>query len=426
MSYSDIRLSLLWGGDVGGMMKFYWLLIMLMLLVACQGTLPTAQPGVRPIYLLQQLPESDLQQRLQACQHNTFYRSDFSIAHRGAPLMFPEHSLESYQAAITMGAGMVECDVAFTADQQLVCRHAQCDLHQTTDILLRPTLAEKCSQPFVAADPTTGTSASARCCTSDITVAEFSSLCAKMDGVNTAAQQVADYVKGTPVWRTELYTQCAKPMTHQESVALFKQQGVKMVPELKQAEVPMPFNSRYSQQQYAQQLVDDYKASGVPPSQVYLQSFNWQDIEYWLTFEPEFGRQAIWLDERYEQPGFDAMKPDSWQPSMQQLKDAGLNIIAPPLWVLVTEQKGKIVPSRYALAAKAAGLKIIAWSLERSAPLKTGGDWYYQSLPLTATDDSAVLQLLDVLAQDVGVIGVFSDWPATTTYYANCLLNPKH
>ena len=23
-------------------------------------------------------------------------------------------------------------------------------------------------------------------------------------------------------------------------------------------------------------------------------------------------------------------------------------------------------------------------------------------------------------AQDVGIIGLFSDWPATTTFYANC------
>jgi glycerophosphoryl diester phosphodiesterase len=26
-----------------------------------------------------------------------------------------------------------------------------------------------------------------------------------------------------------------------------------------------------------------------------------------------------------------------------------------------------------------------------------------------------------VLAQDVGIIGLFSDWPTTTTFYANCL-----
>ena len=30
-------------------------------------------------------------------------------------------------------------------------------------------------------------------------------------------------------------------------------------------------------------------------------------------------------------------------------------------------------------------------------------------------------QLLDVLAKQVGVRGVFSDWPATTTYYASCI-----
>lgn len=35
--------------------------------------------------------------------------------------------------------------------------------------------------------------------------------------------------------------------------------------------------------------------------------------------------------------------------------------------------------------------------------------------------DGDVFKVLDVLAKDVGVIGVFSDWPATTTYYANCM-----
>jgi len=30
-------------------------------------------------------------------------------------------------------------------------------------------------------------------------------------------------------------------------------------------------------------------------------------------------------------------------------------------------------------------------------------------------------ELLDVLAQDVGIVGIFSDWPATVTYYANCM-----
>ena len=28
---------------------------------------------------------------------------------------------------------------------------------------------------------------------------------------------------------------------------------------------------------------------------------------------------------------------------------------------------------------------------------------------------------LDVLAKDVKILGIFSDWPATVTYYANCM-----
>ena len=406
----------------------YVIFLLGILLGGCQVTPkasePLAQVGPRPLYLLSQLPEGDLKQRLEVCRQQPFYRSEFSLAHRGAPLMFPEHSRASYQAAIDMGAGIAECDVTFTADLQLVCRHAQCDLHQTTDILLRPELAAKCSEPFTPADAVTGKQASARCCTSDITAAEFSQLCAKMDGVNSGADNVEDYIAGTPQWRTELYSQCAAPLTHRQSIALFQKLGVKMIPELKQAEVPMPFRQQYSQQDYAQQLINEYKAAGVAPSEVYLQSFDWQDILYWLQHEPEFGRQAVWLDGRYETPAFDPQNADSWQPDMSTLKAAGLNIIAPPLWVLVREEDGNIVPTEYAKAAKAAGLAIIAWSLERSAPLHNGPDWYYQSLPTLARNDGAVLQLLHTLAQDVGVMGVFSDWPGTTTFYGNCLLTP--
>src|SRR5262249_57514933 len=102
-----------------------------------------------------------------------FLKTDFSIGHRGAALMFPEHSRESYLAAARMGAGVIECDVTFTKDKELVCRHSQCDLHTTTNILTVPDLAAKCSQAFSPADPATGKKASASCSTSDITLAEF-------------------------------------------------------------------------------------------------------------------------------------------------------------------------------------------------------------------------------------------------------------
>ena len=43
-----------------------------------------------------------------------------------------------------------------------------------------------------------------------------------------------------------------------------------------------------------------------------------------------------------------------------------------------------------------------------------------QSVSPVVQRDSDALVLLDVLARQVGVRGVFSDWPATTTFYASC------
>ena len=104
-----------------------------------------------------------LKDRLQACGADRVYTARrFSISHRGAPMQFPEHTLEGVLAAARMGAGVIECDVAFTRDRQLVCRHAQCDLHTTTDILSRPDLAAKCTADFQPADPAAGRKASAR------------------------------------------------------------------------------------------------------------------------------------------------------------------------------------------------------------------------------------------------------------------------
>ncbi len=65
--------------------------------------------------------------------------------------------------------------------------------------------------------------------------------------------------------------------------------------------------------------------------------------------------------------------------------------------------------------------KIITWTLERSGPLSTGGGFYYQPISEAIDNDGDMLEVLDVLAQDVGIIGIFSDWPATVTFYANCM-----
>ncbi len=69
--------------------------------------------GPRPFWLVEEMDEGALKNTLQSCHAGKIRPTDFSIGHRGAPLQFPEHTRESYIAAVRMGAGILECDVAF-------------------------------------------------------------------------------------------------------------------------------------------------------------------------------------------------------------------------------------------------------------------------------------------------------------------------
>jgi glycerophosphoryl diester phosphodiesterase len=238
------------------------------------------QVGPRPYFLVDDMSASPLKTWLSslACKERAFHKSDFSIGHRGAALMFPEHTRESYKAAARMGAGIIECDVTFTKDKELVCRHAQNDLHTTTNILTIPELAAKCTKAFTPAtfdgQGNLLTAATAECRTSDITLAEFKTLRGKMDAFNPSAKTPEEYQGGTAPFRTDLYSgpSSGTLMTHREHIALAKRLGLKMTPELKSPSVIMPFEG-LTQEQYAQKLIDELREAGVKPSDVYPQSF---------------------------------------------------------------------------------------------------------------------------------------------------------
>ena len=379
-------------------------------------TITNIQLGPRPYFLVNDMSEGPLKAKLQSCSNGPFQKTLFSIGHRGAPLMFPEHTKESYEAAARMGAGVLECDVTFTKDKALVCRHAQNDLHTTTNILATP-LAAKCTKGFTPFDAVANKPASAECRASDITLAEFRTLRGKMDAYNPRARTLEEYLVGTANWRTDLYSgpTSGTLLTHAESIALFKKLGVKMTPELKSASVTMPFDG-FSQENYAQKMIDEYKAAGVPATQVFAQSFDIKDVLYWVKREPVFGKQAVFLD------GASSVRDLPNAATLASYKAQGIQIVAPPVFALLETRDGKIVPSAYARNAKAAGLDIITWSLERSGVLASGKPgFYYQTISQSIAREGDVMQVLDVLAKDVGILGVFSDWPATVTYYANCM-----
>ena len=115
-------------------------------------------------------------------------------------------------------------------------RHAQCDLHTTTDVVLRPELNAKCSVPFSAG-------VSPKCCASDFTLIEIKSLCGKMDSSGSIDGTPEEYVYGgTADWRTDLYQySCPVIPTHKESIELIKSFNGKFTPELKSADVEMPY-----------------------------------------------------------------------------------------------------------------------------------------------------------------------------------------
>jgi len=394
------------------------------------------QLGERPFYLVEGMDEGALKQKLLQCKDGPFRRTDFSIGHRGGALQMPEHTKEAYEAGTRQGAGIVECDVTFTTNGDFVCRHADNDLAFTTNILVT-TLASRCVKPFTAAvldsNGNVITPASAECRTTDLTLAEFKSLTGKMEAFNPAARTPAEFLGGTPSWRTDLYTGRGTMMTMRESIELNEKNGVKHTPELKAADPASIARVFGSQEIYAREFARALDAAGVRPRDAFPQSFNVNDILYWID-NTGYGRQAVFLVD------YDADKDNIllFDTTGKQIEDRGeqlkffaelrkrkVQIIAPAMPALLAVSGSQVVPSQLAKDLKAMGFDLITWTFER-ADLRQGASkagFYYDFDPTGAAikKDSDMYKALDVLARDVKILGIFSDHPATVTYYANCM-----
>jgi glycerophosphoryl diester phosphodiesterase len=170
-------------------------------------------------------------------------------------------------------------------------------------------------------------------------------------------------------------------------------------------------------------MIDEFKAAGVNPRNVFAQSFNKDDLLYWVRNEPRFGRQAVFLDSI--DPTVNPPIPRLTLAELKELKRQGVRIIAPPMFALLAVEQGEIVPSQYARDIRGLGFDIITWTFERS-DLRQGAapaGFYYLFDPFgeVVKKDSDMYLALDALAREVGIRGIFSDWAATVTYYANCM-----
>ena len=354
--------------------------------------------------LVDGLPSGILKNRLSVCSSEPLRVSEFSISHRGAPLGYPEHTQEGYLAAIEMGAGSIECDVVLTKDKQLVCRHSQCDLHRTTNIL-QTDLSGSCVEPF---EPwKLGSQASAKCCASDITLSEFKSLCGRADNIDLKAGSIDEYLKDRSTMGTINQVGCGTLLSHQESISLIGKHGRKYIPELKKMDAVSLRTMNLSLEGYADLLLEEYRKIEIEPSKVFLQSFDRRVVDHWLARYPDYASNVVYLDGRGRNPLFLPSRRD-----MDKLFQQGLRYIAPPIPMLLKQNdEGNLRETAYARYANQSGLKLITWTMESRLSDIAG----------FSTQESDRLRVLDALAQRAKVFGVFSDWPATVTRYANCL-----
>ena len=124
-------------------------------------------------------------------------------------------------------------------------------------------------------------------------------------------------------------------MTHDESIALIKSLGAKFTPELKAPKCRCRSTATTPRRNTRSRCSTAYKKAGFRRSEVFAQSFNLADVLYWMKTEPEFAAQAVYLEDRYEKPGL-THKPETWKPSMAELKAQGVKILAPPIWTMLT------------------------------------------------------------------------------------------
>jgi glycerophosphoryl diester phosphodiesterase len=257
----------------------------------------SVQLGPRPFFLVNGMQDGRLKDRLMQCQNGPFYRTDFSIGHRGAGLQFPS------TRRVVRGRGAV-------ARHRRVRRH----VHQDGQLVCgtpsatctrRPISCHAAERPVHSIVDRPGRpEPGAEMLRQRRDTPEFKSLKGKMDA-SIPVRRLPRAISGrTATWRTDLYTSRGTLLTHAESIQLIKSLGGKFTPELKYPDNPDRVIAIFgSQQNYAQKMIDEYKNAGIDPKDVWPQSFNIGDILYWIQNEPRFGKQAVYLDD-WSPPAF--------------------------------------------------------------------------------------------------------------------------
>lgn len=338
-----------------------------------------------------------------------FTNCETTIAHRGSPLGYPDHTKEGYEAAVEMGACKLSCEAVFNKDGDLYCRQDRCDLHYTTDILTNPDnecLAKKCSQPFEK-------DKGAQCCASDFTAEELDRLCVTQEmQTNQGADTVADYLS-LPSWKTPHHTAaCHKIMSHQAFVEFAASHQKHMVVELLDETGPMHKTATAA----AERLILDYtnSSNAVAENHVFVQSVHKQHVRTWLT-GPKFNQAVL----RIPQSKSVAEVMDD----LDQLSD-----MTPPLRFASAHHSSLLTSTSASALYGSSWIKpaIVTHAKQHGMTLwamgLTGGELQVsaQSSDFLRKDSDYVLLLHALMTNSVSA--VFTDWAESVSHYENCVL----
>ena len=225
-------------------------------------------------------------------------------------------------------------------------------------------------------------------------------------------------------------------VTLRESIRLNKRNGVKHTPELKAGDAATIAKVFGSQEKYAQELADVLQDEGVDPDDAWPQSFNANDVLDWIA-RTRYGKQAVFLVDyndvtnnivlfdtngkqlvnRADQLAFFA-ELRKRKSKHHRPRDAG----APrrqrrPRGALAAREK----TSRPWASTSSPGLSSAPTCARGSLASRAGFYWDFDPTASVIKTDGDMYKALDVLAREVKILGIFSDWPATVTYYANCM-----
>jgi glycerophosphoryl diester phosphodiesterase len=108
----------------------------------------------------------------------------------------------------------------------------------------------------------------------------------------------------------------------------------------------------------------EYVDAGIPPAKVWPESFLPADVFYWIE-NTEYGAEIGALDEF-------SVTEEQIDIFLDLLLANNVKIVAPPMQLMVEPAAPASVylmqPTYYATAAKARGISIITWTLERAGP----------------------------------------------------------